>query len=204
MTASGMTYSRMISWLKILLPLAALFLLATLFLFARPSNPVASLPFAQIEIEEKLRSQGITDPYFAGQTAGGDSIAMTAASAKPDPEALHLVESTSVLVEITFDETSSAEFKSGTATVNTRTQTADLMQNVEITSTAGFVLNTEALSLDLLQGRAQSDVIVYGSGPFGTFEAGSMFYSGGNDGKDAQFRFDKGVKLIYIPGDHKR
>ena len=46
MAMGGMTYSRMIAWLKILLPLAALVLLSTLFLFARPRNPIATLPFA--------------------------------------------------------------------------------------------------------------------------------------------------------------
>ncbi|WP_372521383.1 LPS export ABC transporter periplasmic protein LptC [Cognatishimia sp.] len=189
----------MIAWLKILLPLAALVLLSTLFLFARPSNPIAALPFAQVEIEEKLRSQGITEPYFAGQTPAGDQIAMRAASARPDPEALHLVNSVDVAVDITMQDGGSARFASKSAVVNTDNQVANLEGDVEINSTAGFDLHTEKLTLDLLEGRAQSDVIVHGSGPFGTFEAGSMLYSGDTAAQNAQFRFDNGVKLIYMP-----
>jgi lipopolysaccharide export system protein LptC len=202
MALGGMTYSRMISWLKILLPLAALVLLSTLFLFARPSNQVATLPFAQIEIEEKLRSQGITEPYFAGQTTGGDLIALRAASATPNPEALHLVNSEDVDLEIIFEDGSMAFFNSKSAVVNTNGQTADLLGDVNISSTSGFDLRTQALTVDLLEGRVQSDVIVHGSGPFGTFQAGNMLYSGDSDAQNAQFRFDNGVKLIYMPGSN--
>lgn len=202
MAMGGMTYSRMIAWLKILLPLAALVLLSTLFLFARPSNPIATLPFAQVEIEEKLRSQGITEPYFAGQTTAGDLIALRAGSARPNPEALHLVNSDDVSVDITFPDGGIARFTSKSAVVNTDRQTADLAGDVEINSSTGFDLHTQQLSLNLLQGRARSDVIVHGSGPFGEFEAGSMVYSGGSEGQNGQFRFDNGVKLIYMPGSN--
>ena len=202
MALGGMTYSRMIAWLKILLPLAALVILSTLFLFARPSNPIATLPFAQVEIEEKLRSQGITEPYFAGQTSTGDLIALRAGSARPDPAALHLVKSDDVAVDITFPDGGMAYFSSKAAVVDTNQQTANLEGEVEITSTAGFDLRTQQLSLNLLHGRARSDVIVHGSGPFGRFEAGSMLYSGGTEGQNAQFRFDNGVKLIYMPGSN--
>lgn len=204
MAAGGMTYSRMIAWLKVLLPLVALVILSTLFLFARPSNPIAVLPFAEVELEEKLRSQGITEPYFSGQTEGGDLIAMKATSARPDPEALNIVNSVDVDVEITFDEGGAARFKSDAAQVNTDRQTAQLVGDVHITSTAGFELQTQELLLNLVEGRARSDQIVYGSGPFGQFQAGSMLYSGDNSAQNAQFHFDNGVKLIYTPGNQTR
>ena len=50
-------YSRMIVWLKVLLPLMALALLSTLFLLSRNVDPLASIPFAQAEIDERLKEK---------------------------------------------------------------------------------------------------------------------------------------------------
>ena len=40
-------YSRMIAFLKVLLPLMALALLSTLFLLSQNTEPMASIPFAE-------------------------------------------------------------------------------------------------------------------------------------------------------------
>ena len=55
-------YSRMVTFLKVLLPLAALALLSTLFLISRGINTKATIPFAAHEIEERMRGQQITAP----------------------------------------------------------------------------------------------------------------------------------------------
>ena len=200
----GVAYSRLIAWLKILLPLAALVILSTLFLLARPSNPVATLPFAQIEIEEKLRNQGITAPYFSGQTANGDVISLTARSARPDPDTLQRITAQEVDARFTQPKGDEARFIAGQALVNTTAQTAELSQDVQITSSAGIVINTEQLTLNLLEGSAETDKIVHGKGPFGSFEAGGLRFSGANSDGKAQFLFDNGVKLIYMPDNHSR
>lgn len=204
MAMAASTYSRMIAWLKILLPLAALVLLSTLFLFARPSNPVATLPFAKIEIQEKLRSQGITDPYFSGQTTGGETISLEAETARPQPKSLHLIEAEVVDVQISFDDQSEARFQANEALLNTRTQSTELANDVRITSSTGYEFKTEALSLDLLQGRAVATKPVTGAGPFGAFKAGSMIYSGDSAEGNARFHFNDGIELIYTPGNENR
>ena len=37
-------YSRLIAWLKILLPLGALILLSTIFLYSRSTDPISVIP----------------------------------------------------------------------------------------------------------------------------------------------------------------
>ena len=76
-------YSRMVALLKVLLPLAALALLSTLFLISRGVNIEATIPFADHEIEERMRGQQITAPFFSGTTAQGDEITVTASIARP-------------------------------------------------------------------------------------------------------------------------
>ncbi len=46
------TYSRVVAWLKILLPLLALAILSTLFLVARTIDPAQNIPYADVDIDE--------------------------------------------------------------------------------------------------------------------------------------------------------
>lgn len=66
MARRGDTYSYVIGWLKILLPLAALVLLSTLFLIGRGSDPVANIPFADTEGTDAPARQQIVAPRYAG------------------------------------------------------------------------------------------------------------------------------------------
>ena len=59
----GDRHSRVVSWLKVLFPLIALALLSTLFLLSRAIEPQAVIPFADNEVQERLRDQHITGPF---------------------------------------------------------------------------------------------------------------------------------------------
>ena len=76
-------YSRTVAYLKVLLPLTALALLSTLFLISRGIDTEAVIPFAQKDIEERMRGQQLTAPFFSGTTSGGDEIMVTASTARP-------------------------------------------------------------------------------------------------------------------------
>ena len=52
-------HTRIVGWLKIGLPLAALAILSTLFLLSRRIEPADDLPFAQVELEDRARRQQI-------------------------------------------------------------------------------------------------------------------------------------------------
>ena len=69
----GDRYTRLISWLKVLFPLAALGLLSTLFLLSRAIDPGQAIPFAEKEVQDRLRDQQITGPFFTGATSEGTS-----------------------------------------------------------------------------------------------------------------------------------
>jgi len=65
MAACDNTYSRVVAWLRIALPLLALAILSTLFLLARTIDPAQNLPYADIDIDELTREQRIGNPQFA-------------------------------------------------------------------------------------------------------------------------------------------
>ena len=53
-------YSALVAWLKTLLPIAALGLLSTIFLFSGKVDVTQSLPYAEHNVAEIIREQRIT------------------------------------------------------------------------------------------------------------------------------------------------
>jgi hypothetical protein len=67
-------HSALVAWLKILLPLAALAVLSTLFMVSRSVDPADAIPYAQVDIEDRLRDPRLTDAIFAGMTQDGTAV----------------------------------------------------------------------------------------------------------------------------------
>ncbi|WP_103335227.1 LPS export ABC transporter periplasmic protein LptC [Pseudotabrizicola formosa] len=76
-------HTRLIGWLKVILPLAALALLSTLFLVARTINPDDALPYAEVDVEDRLREPRMTAPTYAGLTSDGAALSVSADDARP-------------------------------------------------------------------------------------------------------------------------
>ena len=76
-------YSRMVAFLKVLLPLAALVLLSTVFLMSRSVDTKRDHPFAeQGDGRPDARPTG-DQTLFLGTTAKGDEVMVTALIARP-------------------------------------------------------------------------------------------------------------------------
>ena len=192
-------YSRVIAWLKVILPLAALALLSTLFLLARTVGPSAELPFADTDLQERIRNQQITDPTFAGATAGGDLIAFTAAVARPDPEGRSRLDADEVDARIDLKAGAAITFTADGGAFDDPGDRATLKGNVVITSSEGYRIETEELVSALRTVKAETPGTVRAEGPPGQFTAGKMVLTTQADGSDAQLVFTDGVKLIYDP-----
>ena len=58
------SYSFFVTWAKTLLPIFALGMLSTIFLFSGKVDVTKSLPYAELNVAEIIREQRITKPYF--------------------------------------------------------------------------------------------------------------------------------------------
>lgn len=194
--ATGL-YSRMIAWLKILLPLAALVLLSTLFLFSQSREPIETVPFSETIRDGDSGSEGVSAPYYAGMTDRGDMLTMTAARARPDGEGRILAEELEARMRMT--DGSEILLDSATATVTEGDANAHLAGGVTIRSSAGYTLRTDALVSGIDRVEAESLGPVEGEGPTGTLNAGKMQIRPSGEGDDVQLLFTGGVKLVYRP-----
>jgi lipopolysaccharide export system protein LptC len=192
-------YSRLVAWLKVLLPLTALALLSTLFLLSHNIDPVASIPFAQSEVEDRLRGQQLTEPYFSGTTDSGDSVSVAART---------------MMTESAFDNsvtelTARIDLTSGTRVMlfadagefNLTGGASNLRGNVVMTTTTGYTLNTDELTANFDTLMVESPGPVSGIGLFGRLDAGKMRLSKDDATENTHLIFTNGVKLVYDPRD---
>ncbi len=191
-------YSRIVAYLKVILPLAALALLSTLFLLSRSIDPTATLPFARHEVEQRVRGQQITGPVFSGTTEDGDEITVSARLARPAGNG-GLAEAEELHARMTLAKGGQIALTSQTGSVNPDTDEARFSGQVEITTSTGYTVRTERLDTTIGAFRASTPGTVQATGPVGELTAGRMEIGAKNAGEPVHMLFKNGVKLIYDP-----
>lgn len=201
MAARGDTYSSVIGWLKILLPVAALMLLSTLFLLPRQNEQGNSLPYAGGSEPGDATREQIVAPHYAGTTPKGDQLTLTADSAEPIDGSLARVRAHRLDARLDMVDGSRITLRADEALVDDEDKSADLAGSVHIVSSTGYVIDTERMLTALDRVDAETLTPVSGSGPAGRFTAGKMTIKAEETGGDVQLLFTGGVNLIYDPQD---
>lgn len=191
-------YSRMVAWLKVLLPLMALGLLSTLFLLSRNIDPMAAIPFADSEIQDRLRDQQVTGPFFSGSTARGDQISFSAGKMGT---AINGNGTTAEDISAQIDLASGSRivFFADVGVINLAQDQSVLSGNVLITTSSGYKINSDKLVAAMSALNIESPKDVSAKGPIGTLAAGAMRLNAPENDGNAQLVFTNGVKLIYDP-----
>jgi len=196
-------YSRLVAFLKVLLPLAALGLLSTLFLLSRGVDPDAAIPFQDAEIAERVRGQRVTEPYFAGVTDAGDEISFTAAIARPAQDG-EPAQATDLIAQIHTQDGARITLSSDTGLVALTMDQATFDGAVQIRTSTGFALDSDQLVAGLKQLTLHSPGPVTGQGPFGSLSSGAMTLKTQAETEQVHILFTQGVKLLYDPKQVER
>ena len=197
-------YSRTVAYLKVLLPLTALALLSTLFLISRGIDTEAVIPFAQKEIEERMRGQQVTAPFFSGTTSQGDQIMVTASTARPGSSSGNGATANDLQAEIRMATGGQMTLASESGSVYPDQDRALFKGNVILTSADGLVVETEELESALSAVSAESPGPVRATGPLGVLTAGQMLVRAESEGAPVQLLFKNRVKLVYDPSKTER
>jgi lipopolysaccharide export system protein LptC len=191
-------YSRTVAFLKVLLPLAALALLSTLFLLARNTDPTATIPFAETEIADRLRDQQITQPFYSGTTRSGNEITVTASIARPGGNGAP-AEAENLNSRITLANGNLVTMRARDGSLSPHDDQAIFSGRVEIVTSTGYEIETEILFSSLSGIAAEAPGQVSGNGPPGSFTAGAMQLSEYDGDGGIHLLFKNGVKLLYDP-----
>ncbi len=193
------SYSKWVSWLKVLLPLAALALLSTLFLLSRTIDPETVIPFADKELQDRMRNQQVTGPFFSGTTADGDLISFSAETLKTPDGQTGSNQAKDVKVDVTIQGGAKITVLADMSEFDITNDHAELSGDVVITTSTQYRIISDKLSSQLSALNLQSPGPVEATSPAGNLSAGSMVMTSSAEGKPAQLIFTNGVKLIYTP-----
>ena len=203
MAAYDNPYSRYVAWMKVLLPLGALALLSTMFLFARPPAPRdADIPYA--DIEALAREQRMSDPSFTGVAEDGSLIAIAAQSARPLPGSPESLAATHLVAEIDSPDGTRVEIRAGEGAIDAAAGLARLTGLARVTTSTGYEMETRALTADLDSGRVESEGALEIRAPFGDLTAGAMVIETPGNGAGRRMFFTDGVRLVYRPAPPDR
>ena len=190
-------YSALVAWLKTLLPIVALGLLSTIFLFSGKVDVTQSLPYAEHNIAEIIREQRITQPYFTGIASNGTEIALSAAYASPQVQNAHILEITDLSVVLRSTSDRMVQVTAGRGALDSTRQTAQISTDVHIAALPDFWVTTEALDMNFNQGFISAKGGFQGVTALGAITAGEMHLQMTAD--DQQIVFLNDVRLVYSP-----
>ena len=189
-------HSRLVSVLKVLLPLIALVLLSTLFLFSRKINPEDAIPYASVDVEDRLSDPKMTDAGFAGMTSDGASLSIQANEARPTAEggALKLVQGV-----LQTPDGAKTDLASGAVALNSAQKLIELTDGAELRASNGYVVQAPGFGVSTETTRVESRGTISAIGPGGQLTADHMVLSQQGAAGPYLLVFNGKVRLLYQP-----
>lgn len=197
-------YSRFVAAAKIALPLMALAILSSLFLFSKSKDLTGGVRLQGNELMEFARKERITAPRFAGLTPSGVAIQLAAREASPRASGGPAFDANDLTARVEAPDGGVINVTAATGSIDSLAAMAELSGGIVLDTSYGFVAETFGLTfaLDRLDIRSQGQIT--GRGPLGLLTAGEMHVylrESGDDDATAGYVLDfkSGVKLVYNP-----
>lgn len=191
-----------VGWLKLILPLAAIGLLSTLFLVSERIDPSRAFTFAQVDVEALAREQRIDMPRYAGMTEDGAALMITARDVRSDPLAERRIAARELIVVIETPDGAQNRILADFGQIDRGEDALRLSGNVSMTTAAGYVVESEALFARLDRTYLESPSAVTTQMPGAMLDAGAMRLTlepaAGEPGKYVLV-FTGGVRMLYAP-----
>ncbi len=191
-------YSRLVRWMKVLLPLGAVALIVAMFLIPRES----SQQFLTADEMARLGAGLVLDnPRFSGATDSGEPFEVVAKSALPDGPMPDLIELDSPVGRIVTGDHGLVTASAESGIFSRAAETLELIGGVTIVTEDGYEFRTETAFFEIGARALSTPGEIRASGPMGSIEAGKMraVQSDGEEGL-ARIWFENRVHMVIIPG----
>lgn len=194
-----MSRTRIVRWLRVLLPLVALAILSTLFLLSKKPGGDPQIPYADVDAAELAREPQMTLPEFAGMTADGAAITLRADQVVSSGDAGG--EASRLRMTWRAEDGLAADLTAPGGAVEE--DNIRLTGGVRVTTSSGWAMTTPIVDSPTGDGEGQAAIVapeeVNAFAPFGELTAGAMNLSRANPAGDHLLNFTNGVRLIYQP-----
>jgi len=202
-TLAEALHSRVVAGLRIVLPLAAVTVLSTLFLFSRDIDPSRALPYAAVDAEDLARDPRITAPRLSGVTEDGTAMTLTARTVRIASGTGDMVEAEGVVAQFEAPDGRRSTFIADRARVERAADRLTLEGNVRMEGDAGYRVEAGTVVAALDRTWVTSPGPVTAEGPAGRLEAGGMLLRAtpaeAGEAGGHRLLFTDGVRLLYHP-----
>jgi lipopolysaccharide export system protein LptC len=185
-------HSRFVSAMKVVLPLGAVALMATVLFYSGIFDGRDRLDVTFREISSLNNDLRMVSPRVTGLDKSGRPYLLTAdtatqAKGQPSHIALDNVQADLKL----SDEADWVSLSSASGLLDTETQILELRQKIDIYGSSGYEFHGTSGRIDFREGTVSSDEPVQGHGPLGTLRADRMTADNG----ERTLRFTGHVKV---------
>jgi len=196
------SYSKLVAWLKILLPLAALAILSTLFLVSKSLDPTLSLPIAEDELKSLAQEPKIGNPAFSGVTENGSAVDFSALVAQPLDNGNIGIQAETLTGVFETPDGQMIDISANQGIFDSTRRSAALSGGVSLATSSGYFIQTDQIIADMETSTISTHGAISADGPLGHISAGKLLFrqkSSDNDRGSYELVFMHGVKLIYTP-----
>lgn len=197
-------HSTLVAWLKVILPLAALAILSTLFLVSRTIDPSDAIPFAEVDVQDYAREPRLTAPTWAGVTEDGAALTISAAEARPGPAEAPAPTATALRAVLDTPDGGKAELVADAGRLDQAAGQMVVTGGVVVTTSTGWRVETDEMIARLDRTGLSSPGPVTARGPAGDLQAARMEITS-DPGRPGAYLmvFNGGVRLLYQPPDQE-
>ncbi|SES70644.1 hypothetical protein [Paracoccus homiensis] len=189
-----MNRTRIVRWLRVLLPLVALAILSTMFLFSGKPGTEPEIPYAEVDAQGAVEKPRVIRPDYAGVTSDGAELSFQAQQVVPG-SGQDQGSADSVSLDWQRRDGLSAHLTAPTGGVDD--QAVSLTGGVRMTTSTGWQIDSPRIDAATDRSVVSARDGITADGPLGQLDAGAMELSP-QDGP-AVLNFTGGVRLIYTP-----
>ena len=184
-------YSRFVFWMKFVLPIIAIGLVAYVFILPNLDlSQKVEIEWADIVLDDE--SLSMINPQFVGSDADSQQFVVTADKALQSNSGDKEIILSNLQADISLSSGSWISISAASGKLNPATNILDLRGEISIFSDSGDQLLASAATIDLKNKRITSDQPLRGHGPLGQIEADSM----SADQITGNIRFTGNVRLV--------
>lgn len=164
-------YSYFVSWMKRLLPVGAVALIASVIAYWVIPRSQDKLSFTMQQSENLANDLTMTKPRFTGEDGKGNPFTVTAAEAVQDPRNHHRIKLKKVDADMQFDSRSWLNATAASGTFDVDAGTLKLTGGLSLFTDNGYELHTDGADVYLRTNIVEGSQPVTGHGPLGSLRA---------------------------------
>ena len=194
-------YTRFVTITKVVLPLIAIGLLGTIFLFTNDDSLEGGFSFSEADLDTLESGMRIVKPRMFGSTPNGDLYNFVAETLLPDSLTPSLVEAQKISGEIQYQTGGTVQLSAGKAEFMLEGNDIRLSGGMLVVMADGARVTGDGLLAELDTGKLTSNGAVSVTSPLGDIQAGNFRVElvGEEDEEKQMIWFENGVMLSFKP-----